>query len=349
PTEEGYYAKLSKAFLKTNFKPISDELVIDCANGVGAQKLKKLIDYFQENTLFKPNLCNIGDGILNHNCGADFVKIRQGPPDGILLKPDVRYASFDGDADRIVYYYVNPITSKFCLVDGDKIAILFMLHLKDLFEKLDIANELDFCIVQTAYANGNSTQYIRNVLKVETDCVATGVKNLHHRAKQADVGVYFEANGHGTALISKKTINLINNLQDSQEKQLLLNFIDLINQTSGDAISDLLVVETILNNRQLSIHEWNSLYSDLPSKQLKVKVADRSVIKTTCDETKCTAPLGLQEIIDSTVSKYGPKARAFVRPSGTEDVVRVYAETETQEKTDQLANQIAEIIKQQLS
>ena len=29
-------------------------------------------------------------------------------------------------------------------------------------------------------------------------CVPTGVKHLHHKAKEYDVGVYFEANGHGT-------------------------------------------------------------------------------------------------------------------------------------------------------
>lgn len=26
----------------------------------------------------------------------------------------------------------------------------------------------------------------------------TGVKHLHHEAKNSDIGVYFEANGHGT-------------------------------------------------------------------------------------------------------------------------------------------------------
>lgn len=41
------------------------------------------------------------------------------------------------------------------------------------------------------------------------------------------------------------------------------------------------------------------------------------------------SPAGLQEAIDSLVKKH-KKARSFVRPSGTEDVVRVYAEAETQ-------------------
>jgi phosphomannomutase len=29
-------------------------------------------------------------------------------------------------------------------------------------------------------------------------CTKTGVKHLHHKAQEFDIGVYFEANGHGT-------------------------------------------------------------------------------------------------------------------------------------------------------
>ena len=36
-----------------------------------------------------------------------------------------------------------------------------------------------------------------------------------------------------------------------------------------------------------------------------------------------------------------PSGRAFVRPSGTEDVVRVYAEATTQEAADRLALDVA--------
>ena len=40
---------------------------------------------------------------------------------------------------------------------------------------------------------------------VTVTCTATGVKHLHHRAMSFDIGVYFEANGHGTVLFSDKT------------------------------------------------------------------------------------------------------------------------------------------------
>lgn len=34
--------------------------------------------------------------------------------------------------------------------------------------------------------------------------VPTGVKHLHHEALKYDVGIYFEANGHGTVVFSDR-------------------------------------------------------------------------------------------------------------------------------------------------
>jgi phosphomannomutase len=36
------------------------------------------------------------------------------------------------------------------------------------------------------------------IQKVPIACVPTGVKHLHHKARDYDIGIYFEANGHGT-------------------------------------------------------------------------------------------------------------------------------------------------------
>lgn len=61
-------------------------------------------------------------------------------------------------------------------------------------------------IVQTAYANGASTAFIRDKLGVEVVVTPTGVKFLHEEAVKFDVGIYFEANGHGTVLFSSKLL-----------------------------------------------------------------------------------------------------------------------------------------------
>jgi phosphoacetylglucosamine mutase len=43
---------------------------------------------------------------------------------------------------------------------------------------------------------------------VPVEFTPTGVKHLHHAAEHYDVGVYFEANGHGTVLFSKRALDL---------------------------------------------------------------------------------------------------------------------------------------------
>ncbi len=126
---------------------------------------------------------------------------------------------------------------------------------------------------------------------------------------------------------------------------ILKNLKDCINQTVGDAITDLLVVELILAMKQLSIVDWDLLYTDLPSRQLKVTIKDRNLIRTTDAERRVAEPIQLQNEIDLLIKNLGYKmARSFVRPSGTEDVVRVYAEADTQENTDNLANKVSQLV-----
>lgn len=71
-------------------------------------------------------------------------------------------------------------------------------------------------IVQTAYANGASTDYIRQGLQCEVACTPTGVKHLHHAAAKYDVGIYFEANGHGTVLFGTAFVKHLHKVRDLQ-------------------------------------------------------------------------------------------------------------------------------------
>ena len=121
----------------------------------------------------------------------------------------------------------------------------------------------------------------------------------------------------------------------------------LINQAVGDALSDLLLVDAILHLRGWTLFDWNGLYRDMPSRQSKIQVKDRSVIVTNDNETKAVSPLSLQPAMDRAMSAAAAataatsateqRPRVFVRPSGTENVVRVYAEAATQKDADALA------------
>lgn len=120
------------------------------------------------------------------------------------------------------------------------------------------------------------------------------------------------------------------NTEQLDAAQKLLLTMDVINETVGDAISDMLLVEIILQKSGWDVKQWLAMYTDLPNVQRKIHVADRNVITTTDAERKVVTPDGLQAGIDELVAKY-PRGRSFVRPSGTEDVVRVYAEAESKE------------------
>lgn len=52
------------------------------------------------------------------------------------MGPGQRCCSFDGDADRIVYYY-NDSAGRFHLLDGDKIATLISTYLKELLTQVE--------------------------------------------------------------------------------------------------------------------------------------------------------------------------------------------------------------------
>lgn len=355
PTEDGYYKKLSAAYLKlVEGKPSSSApLFVDCANGVGAPALVSLQKYIPEEHLaIRPMRTDTTvKGALNNGCGADYVKTNQRLPAGYekdsSLQAGQRMCSFDGDADRIVYYYLNgPPSHKesFRLLDGDKIASLAADYISELVKKAGV--ELEVGCVQTAYANGSSTKYLKQ--RVPVTCTPTGVKHLHHAAERYDVGVYFEANGHGTVLFSpsaQQTIRETAPTSPAAEDALtqLGALVELINQTVGDALSDMLMVEVIIRARQWGPEEWDGAYEDLPNKLLKVNVPDRFIFKTEDAERRLTSPPGLQAKIDEVVGKY-KDARSFVRPSGTEDCVRVYAETAIAGELDSLAKAVVKLV-----
>lgn len=354
-SESGYYTKLSDSF-KSMFEAVTSstgnekiELTIDGANGIGSPKVEELFNkYLNDQISFKViNGDHKTPELLNSECGADFVKTNQKFPKGIDNKENNKlFASFDGDADRLICYY-NDELEGFKLLDGDKIATVIALFFEKLFKNLLL--KLNIGLIQTAYANGSSTEYVENVLKIPVVCAKTGVKNLHHEAQKFEVGIYFEANGHGTVIFSPDAEQKIFNYQPKNDKEseaikMLQDFTKLINQTVGDAISDLLVILIVLKYLTYSPKDWNQSYSDLPNRLIKVIVPDRTIYKTTNAERSLLEPKGLQEQIDTLVAKY-PKGRSFVRASGTEDAVRVYAEADTSENVESLVNGVKELIK----
>jgi phosphoacetylglucosamine mutase len=276
------------------------------------------------------------------------VKTQQRAPPSSKAEAFDRCASLDGDADRLMYYFIDK-SGTFHMLDGDRIATLAATFLGDLVKTSGLSEKINIGIVQTAYANGASTKYVTETLKVPVRCTNTGVKHLHHTATSFDIGVYFEANGHGTVLFSNDAIKRINKYEPKSPAQAdsletLRALVDLINQAVGDALSDMLLVEVILAHKGWTMKEWLNTYVDLPNRLVRVEVRDRSIFKAVDAERKLESPAGIQKEIDDLVGKY-KQGRSFARASGTEDAVRVYAEASSRGEADELAAKVATVVK----
>lgn len=75
----------------------------------------------------------------------------------------------------------------------------------------------------------------------------------------------------------------------------------------------------------MSFSTWSEIYDDLPCQQSKLKVKDKNVFKCSEDESFLISPEKLQMDLNDCMKKI-KSGRCFIRPSGTEDVVRIYSE-----------------------
>lgn len=358
-------------------------LLVDVANGVGKYHIDKVSEIISYAKLNLKAINRDEPDKLNDGCGAEYIQKNILPPVGLYSHQDydsehVDYvAAFDGDADRLVYFVPDHLhdTNKgsgIFLIDGDRISACYTLVIITLLsqsirrvaaEPEKIAPILSIGVVQTAYANGASTRYLDGILntldpryfRYSINCVPTGVKHLHRKAEEFDIAVYFEANGHGTVIHKQDKLKLwIEKLlhlgADKNSCELLIHFLNLFNPVIGDAISDMLAFEVTREFIQASFGCGFSmrLYDDLNVMQDKVYLNRRDLETLVCDketERFLVEPKTIQESIDNYVSNLNDNcSRAFIRPSGTEEVARVYVESPTLERSRDIMKYIQDLL-----
>jgi phosphoacetylglucosamine mutase len=298
---------------------------IDCACGIGQVLLEKL------NTIFdiKKAINLLGEGPLNEGSGADFVKSIKSCPKNCECKGNGIVYSFDGDADRLIAHYLDE-DGTFCLLDGDFMAALFAFYIGTLLKETD----LKMAVVHTAYSNGAFMEFL-DKNGIQRVCVPTGVKHLHEAASKFDIGVYFEANGHGTVLFSEQI--------DWKKYPKLQKLKKIFNQLVGDAMTDLLGVEAVLHLLNWTHKEWYSIYSEIPNRLFKIQVPNKDLYKPVFSEECLEEPKQVQDQINSILNKY-TGSRAFVRPSGTENILRLYVEARNSEEIDLISESIVKLL-----
>jgi phosphoacetylglucosamine mutase len=123
----------------------------------------------------------------------------------------------------------------------------------------------------------------------------------------------------------------------------LKGLLKISNIVVGDSIANLLLIESILYDMNMSVQQFAEIYQENPSRLWKAKVNDRTKFKTIDDESRLTEPDALQDEIDKAVASV-TDGKAFVRPSGTEDILRLYAEAKTEEEVQTLGDRILDVI-----
>jgi phosphoacetylglucosamine mutase len=306
------------------------KLLVDCSNGVGSLTLGYLLEYYE---IYKIKLFNIEIKEyhkLNYESGSDYVLNNCKIP---MIESENLMASIDGDADRLIFYFKE---DKLNILDGDYISALYSLCCLKTVCKYNYS----IGVIHTAYTNKAFINFIENKAKeykcdINIICTATGVKNLHSQAIKYDIGIYFESNGHGTIIFDKK----LDNLPYFNIIKKLNNFV------VGDAISGIFCVLYSLEYLDISFKDWYNFFKKNKFILYKKKVKNKNSFITTINEEKLIEPNEVQLQLDIIMNECN--CFIFIRPSGTEDVIRIYIELFNNKENEilDLQNKISNIIK----
>ncbi|AFM97676.1 phosphoacetylglucosamine mutase [Encephalitozoon hellem ATCC 50504] len=308
------------------------KMMIDTANGVAGMKIKKIDEVLEGRLNYE--ILNSPTGVLNLDCGADFVKTKKRAPKLEVFEsgrfscpPNGICASFDGDVDRLIFFTGSKDIEIF---DGDSQAVFLGLYINSLLEK--IGSKLSVGVVLSYYSNNAAVDALPSS-SFKVVMAQTGVKNFVSAARNFDVGVYFEPNGHGSVCFSQACIDEIER-GSSEHHTILKCLVNLFDPCIGDALANFMVFRALMVNAS-DLRK----FKENPSRLLTVKIVDKNSIKVD-QKNHVIEPKELQDKIDMEALNLG--GRSFVRPSGTEDVVRVYAECSTEADADLLCLKVAQ-------
>jgi phosphoglucosamine mutase len=170
----------------------------------------------------------------------------------------------------------------------------------------------------------------RGALKDST-VVATVMSNLgfHHTMRDAGITVETTAVGDRYVLEALRSQGL--SLGGEQSGHLV--FLD--HATTGDGLLTGLALLSRMAETGTSLAELASVVKRLPQILINVPVTDRLRVS----ESDAVA-----EAVNAVEEELGDSGRVLLRPSGTEQLVRVMVEAPTQEQADEVAHRLAEVV-----
>src|SRR5215212_9730885 len=172
----------------------------------------------------------------------------------------------------------------------------------------------------------------RGALKDDT-VVATVMSNLgfHHTMRAAGITVHTTAVGDRYVLEALRSRGL--SLGGEQSGHLV--FRDWA--TTGDGLLTGLALLSRMSATGASLAELASVVQRLPQVLVNVPVTDRLAV---------AASEEVADAVNAVEEELGDAGRVLLRPSGTEQLVRVMVEAPTQQQADEVAKRLAEIVAQ---
>ena len=170
----------------------------------------------------------------------------------------------------------------------------------------------------------------RGALKDDT-VVATVMSNLgfHHAMRDAGITVRTTAVGDRYVLEALRETGL--SLGGEQSGHLV--FLD--HATTGDGVMTGLALLSRMQSTGASLAELASVVRRLPQTLINVPVTDRLAVSES-DE--------VAQAVNAVEEELGETGRVLLRPSGTEQLVRVMVEAPTQKQADEVAERLAEVV-----
>ena len=165
----------------------------------------------------------------------------------------------------------------------------------------------------------------------EDTVVATVMSNLgfHHTMRDAGIAVHTTAVGDRYVLEALRDQNL--SLGGEQSGHLV--FLD--HATTGDGLLTGLALMGRMSATGASLGDLTSVVQRLPQVLINVPVTDRLAVAENMD---------VAEAVNAVEEELGDSGRVLLRPSGTEQLVRVMVEAPTQDQADEVAARLAEVV-----
>jgi phosphoglucosamine mutase len=161
--------------------------------------------------------------------------------------------------------------------------------------------------------------------------VATVMSNLGFLNKMKDEGITVEVSSVGDRYVLE--LMLANEIYFGGEQSghvILRKF-----ATTGDGILTALHILELIANGEAKAENLSEIFSSYPQVLLNIPVADKEKVLTST---------GLKGATKSAESDLGNNGRILIRASGTEQLIRVMVEADTESKANAIAKKLADAV-----